>query len=268
MIIKNKTGKWIVGKTFHKKEELLSKLFFNILKKCQKNRLLFCAPMDHLLLKYFFQKDKAEIIRISKIVKLLPSFIPKHMSCLCHSPYFIYSCRYVCLLFRMTDKYECSISLCWIKNLHWGKGKEEKVEFNQIAGTLFGKNGLMNFSQEIGFWNKFVYVFAWAWVESWAKCSRWLIFFPLKLSTVNFLPEDTCFYLRKLNSSSYFTYEDTPEQRHEVTNPREPELSVEHGRRQLESAPEGYFSWLHSMPRFPDAFTYTGLGTGEWTPQA
>lgn len=93
-----------MGKTLHKKEQLLSKLFFNILKKYQKNRLLFCAPMDHLLLKYFFQKDKAEIIRISKIVNCRLHLSPSicHAYVIAHTS-FILAGMYVFSSERLTN---------------------------------------------------------------------------------------------------------------------------------------------------------------------
>lgn len=54
-----------MGKNFQKEEELFSKLVFNILKKY---RVLFCVSWIYLLPVYFFQKDKVEMIRISKII--------------------------------------------------------------------------------------------------------------------------------------------------------------------------------------------------------
>lgn len=100
-----------MGKSFHEKEELFSKLFFNILKK-YKNRIIILCIMDLPVTKRTSLSKEGRNNQNFQKNQLSSSFIP-HAS----------------LVFQVSDKYEGPINLCWIKDLFWEERKGEKVEF-------------------------------------------------------------------------------------------------------------------------------------------
>lgn len=62
-----------MGKSFDEKGELFSNLFFNILTKCY---FVYHGSTCYKSVFFFQKKDKAEIIRISKIINCRPPLSP------------------------------------------------------------------------------------------------------------------------------------------------------------------------------------------------
>lgn len=113
-----------MGKTFHKKKELFSQLF-STLSTSTKIGYYFVHHGSNCYQKYFLQKDMAETM-ISQIVSCLLQVSPRACDA------YVMPCAslssHVCLIFRVTEKYECPTNLCRVQDMFWEEGKGEKVE--------------------------------------------------------------------------------------------------------------------------------------------
>lgn len=169
-----------MGKSFHEKGELFSNLFFNILKKCY---FVYhgstCFFVYHgftcyqkcVLLSKEGQSRNHQNFRNNQ---LSSSFIPMFLlSYLCHTPCFFYPCL------PSTCQIKVSHKPLLNKGSVLGKEKRRKRRTWLNSRHLIWENGLMNFSQRIGwFQNKnCLFFFSSLYTDLGRIMSKMMIFF-------------------------------------------------------------------------------------------